>query len=196
MTTNGSNGPLYNAESIIVLPGLEAVRQRPALYIGSTGSEGLHHLVYELVENAIDESLAGYCSVISVTLFEDGSCAVEDDGRGIPIDPLPDDGRPACEVVMTTLHAGAKFRKDAYAVSGGLHGVGLSCVNALSDSLALDVWRDGNHATSKLQQRERGLGVRDRRGVKPTRHAHPLPPRSLDLRGRRTVGKLSAPATP
>ena len=178
MTTNGSNGPLYNAESIIVLPGLEAVRQRPALYIGSTGSEGLHHLVYELVENAIDESLAGYCSVISVTLFEDGSCAVEDDGRGIPIDPLPDDGRPACEVVMTTLHAGAKFRKDAYAVSGGLHGVGLSCVNALSDSLALDVWRDGNHARQSYSKGNvvselEIVGASDRRGTRI--HFHPDP---------------------
>jgi DNA gyrase subunit B len=177
----GANGD-YNADSIKVLGGMEAVRKRPAMYIGSTGELGLHHLVYEVVDNSVDEALAGFATKIEVTIHIDNSITVIDDGRGIPVDDMVIDGEKlsAAQVVMTTLHAGGKFDSSTYKVSGGLHGVGVSCVNALSEELDLEIWRDGatweqtyskGDPTSKMKK----AGAAKRRGTK----VHFLPDRSI-----------------
>ncbi len=178
---NGANGD-YTADSIKVLGGMEAVRLRPAMYIGSTGELGLHHLVYEVVDNSVDEALAGHADKIEVTIHIDNSITVIDNGRGIPVDAMDIDGEkiPAAQVVMTTLHAGGKFDNSSYKVSGGLHGVGVSCVNALSEELDLEIWRDGftweqtyskGDPTSKLKK----AGATKKFGTK----VHFLPDRSI-----------------
>jgi len=165
--TNGD----YSAESIQVLEGLEAVRKRPAMYIGDISSRGLHHLVYEVVDNSIDEAMGGYCTEIQVIIHEDNAITVIDNGRGIPVDMHEKEQKSALEVVMTVLHAGGKFNKDSYKVSGGLHGVGVSCVNALSDPLIATVYRDGKEYQQEYSKGAplysvKEVGTTDKKGTK------------------------------
>ncbi|MGH7339036.1 MAG: ATP-binding protein, partial [Candidatus Rokuibacteriota bacterium] len=170
-----SKGHTYDATNITVLEGLEAVRKRPAMYIGDIGVRGLHHLVYEVVDNSVDEALAGYCSEIHVRLHEDASVTVVDNGRGIPVDMHKQMKKPAVEVVMTTLHAGGKFDSKAYRVSGGLHGVGVSVVNALSEWLEVEVASGGRYYKQRYERGKPTGELTPGEKVQPTRSRDEAP---------------------
>ena len=180
---NGNNGS-YTGENIKVLEGMEAVRLRPAMYIGSTGEMGLHHLVYEVVDNSVDEALAGYAKKIDVAIHVDNSITVVDDGRGIPVDMMTlanGEKMPAVQVVLTKLHAGGKFDASNYKVSGGLHGVGVSCVNALSQELNVEIWRDGHTWEMDFSCGARHQRTAPGRHQQTARHQGPLPARQDHL---------------
>ena len=195
--TNGSSS--YGAKDITVLEGLDPVRVRPGMYIGSTGPAGLHHLVWEVVDNAIDEAMAGYCTRIDVSVLKDGSCRVVDDGRGIPVDEHPSyPGKSAAEIVLTVLHAGGKFGGEGYKVSGGLHGVGVSVVNALSTKLTLEIdlngkrheliFKDGGKPQGKLKIV--GDAPRGRTGTTVTFSPDPKIFEDIDFRSQTIVERL------
>ncbi|HET6782100.1 MAG TPA: DNA topoisomerase (ATP-hydrolyzing) subunit B, partial [bacterium] len=194
MATNQTTTP-YTAEQIQVLEGLEGVRKRPAMYIGSTGPDGLHHLLYEVVDNSVDEALAGRCDEIAVILHKDDSASVIDNGAGIPVDPVPKIGKPAVEVVLGTLHAGGKFGGGGYKISGGLHGVGVSVVNALSEWLEVEVWRDGKtykqrfargKKTTPLEQ----VGNTRKKGTRVTFRADPEVMTAMEFNAEVIAGRL------
>ena len=163
----------YGAEQIQVLEGLEPVRKRPGMYIGSTGPRGLHHLVYEVVDNSVDEALAGHCDHIEIILRSDGSALISDNGRGIPTDIHPRTGKSALETVLTVLHAGGKFGSGGYKVSGGLHGVGISVVNALSEWVNVTVFRDGNEFNQRFEKGiSKGELETKKQSIKPVSYTH------------------------